>query len=83
MEQFMRKFMQLKGRIATVILEHKLFGKQTMKAQQVNIFEDEHRLGLILKGQAVYVFKEKLQSMELRDDVVEFSDDKLKILLKI
>lgn len=82
MIEFIRKFTQLNGRTATIILDHKLFGKQQFEAQEVNVFEDEECLGLILHGQGVYVYKQRLQSMELRDHFVEFADDKLKILIK-
>ena len=82
MEQFVRKFMQLNGRTATIILEHCWFDKQRFEAQEVNVFEDKDRLGLIIKGQAVFIYKNRLCSMELRDNVVEFADEKLKILIK-
>jgi hypothetical protein len=82
MGEIIRKFTQLNGKIATIVLEHKLFGKQKFEAQEVNVLEDDNRLGLILHGQGVYVYKQRLQSMEIRDHFVEFSDDKLKILIK-
>lgn len=78
MENFIRKFTQLNGHTATIILEHKLFGKQKFEAQEVNVFEDDDRLGLLIKGQAVFIYKKQLRSMELRDHIVEFADDKLK-----
>lgn len=82
MGEFIRKFTQLNGRIATIILEHCLFDKQKFEAQEVNVFEDKDRLGLIIMGQAVFIYKDRLQSMELRDHIVELADDKLKILIK-
>lgn len=82
MMEFIRKFTQLNGRTSTIILEHILFGQQKFEAQEVNVLEDDDRLGLILHGQGVYVYKQRLQSMEIRDNFVEFADDKLKILIK-
>lgn len=82
MGEVIRKFTQLNGHTATIILEHKLFDKQKFEAQEVNVFEDKDRLGLIIKGQAVFIYKERLRSMELRDHIVEFADDKFKILIK-
>ena len=82
MGEFIGKFTQLNGRTATIILEHKLFDKQKLEAQKVNVFEDEDRLGLILHQQSVYVYKQRIRSMELRDEIVEFADDKLKISIK-
>ncbi len=82
MENFIRKFTQLNGRAATIILEHCWFGKQTFEAQEVNVLEDEDRLGLILHGQGVYAYKQRLQKFMLDDNVVEFADDKLRISIK-
>lgn len=82
MGEIIRKFTQLNGNIATIILEHKLFGKQKFDAQVVNVLDDDDRLGLILHRQGVYVYKQRLQSMEIRDHFVEFADDKLKISIK-
>ena len=82
MGEFIRKFTQLNGRTATIILEHCLFNKQKFETQEVNVFEDGDRLGLIIKGQAVFIYKKRLRSMELRDEIVEFADDKLKISIK-
>jgi hypothetical protein len=82
MGELIRKFTQLNGHTATIILEHKLFGKQQFEAQEVNVLDDDDRLGLILHGQGVYVYKQRLQSMEIRDHFVEFEDDKLRILIK-
>ena len=82
MENFIRKFTQLNGRTATIILEHCLFDKQTFEVQEVNVFEDAECWGLILNGQALFIYKDRLQSMEMRDGFVEFADDKLKISIK-
>jgi hypothetical protein len=82
MGEFIRKFTQLNGSTATIILEHKLFGKQQFEAKEVNVLEDDDRLGMGLHGQCVYVYKQLLQYMELRDHFVEFADDKLKISIK-
>lgn len=82
MEKLIRKFTKLNGRTATIILWHKLFDKQRFEAQEVNVFEDKDRLGLIIKGQAVFIYKDRVRSMELRDNFVEFADDKLKISIK-
>ena len=81
MGELIRKFTQLNGRTATIILEHCWFDKQTFEVQEVNVFEDNECLGLILNGQAVFIYKDRLQSMEIRDGFVGFADDKLKILI--
>lgn len=82
MGEFIRKFTQLNGRTATIILEHCWFDKQMLETQEVNVIEDEKRLGLVLKGQAIFVYKNQIKKFGLNDNVVEFADDKLKILIR-
>ena len=82
MGEFIRKLIQLNGRTATIILEHCWFDNQTFEVHEVNVFEDDECLGLILKGQAAFIYKDRLQSMEMRDGFVKFADDKLKISIK-
>ena len=82
MGEFLRKFMQLNGRLATITLEHCWFGKQKFEVEKVNVIEDADRLGLVLHGQEKFVYKNKLQLMDMQDGIVEFADDKLKILIK-
>ena len=82
MGEFIRKFMQLNGKLATIILEHCWFGVQQFVAEQVNVLEDAERLGVVLHGQDKFVYKNRLQFMDMQDGIVEFADDKLKILIK-
>ena len=82
MGEVIRKFTQLNGHTATIMLEHKLFGKQQFEVQEVKVLDDDDRLGLILKGQAIFIYKNRLQKFMIDDNVVEFADDKLKILIK-
>lgn len=82
MGEFVRKFTQLNGKIATIILEHCWFGKQRFKVDCVSVLEDDKRLGLILHRQAVYVYKQSLKFMNIQEGIVEFADDKLKISIK-
>ena len=82
MGELVRKFMQLNGKLATIILEHCWFGKQQFEAEQVNVIEDAERLGVVLHGQEKFVYKSRLQFMDMQDGIVEFADDKLKISIK-
>ena len=83
MGEFIRKFMQLNGRMATVTLKHYLFGTQCFRTQALNFIDDHERLGLVLKGQDVFVYKERLCEIELNNNTVIFADDKLKIAIKL
>ena len=79
----MRKFTQLNGKIATIILDHCWFDKQVFIAEELNLICDDDRLGLILRGQDIFIPAKQLREVKLNDNVVMFADDKLKILIKL
>ena len=83
MQQFMRKFTQLNGEVATITLDHCWFGKQRFETQELKFICDSRRLGLVLRGQDVFILKEQLCEVELKDDAAMFADDKLKILIQL
>lgn len=78
----MRKFMQLNGELATIILDHCWFGRQQFEVARVNVIEDVERLGVVLHGQDKFVYKNRLKFMDMQDGFVTFADDKLKISIK-
>ena len=82
MGEFLRKFMQLNGKLATIILDHCWFGIQQFEVARVSIIEDVERLGVVLHGQDKFVYKNKLRFMDMQDGIIEFADDKLKISIK-
>ena len=82
MGELVRKFMQLNGKLATIILDHCWFGKQQFEVESVNVIEDVERLGVVLHGQDKFVYKNKLKLMDVQDGFVAFADDKLKISIK-
>ena len=82
MGEFIRKFMQLNGKLATITLEHCWFGRQQFEAEQVNVIEDAERLGVVLHVQEKFVYKNRLKFMDMQDGIIEFADDKLKISIK-
>lgn len=79
MEQFMRKFEQLNGKMAIISLEHYLFGKQVFKVDKLKTINDK-RIGVILKGQEKYVSKQDAKT-SIQNGVHIISDGKLKIIV--
>ena len=79
MQEFMRKFTQLNGKMGKVILNHCLFGQQVFYCDKLQTISDDKRVGLILKNQNIYVDKLKIKAAEVQDDKYEISDDRLTI----
>lgn len=82
MGEFLRKFMQLNGKLATIILDHCWFGRQQFEVERVNVLEDSERLGILLHGQEKFIYKKQLREVQMDEHMIMFADDKLKISIK-
>ena len=82
MGEFLRKFMQLNGKEATITFDHCWFGAQKFKAEKVNVIEDDEKMGIILHGQEKFIYKKHLAEVQMDEHMIMFADDKLKISIK-
>ena len=80
MQQFMRKFEQLNGVEVKVVIEHCLFDKQRFYCRQLKTIDDE-RIGVLLKGQAVFMYKQDVKVAEVQDDTYTISDGRLTLII--
>ena len=81
MEEFMRKFTQLNGVEAKVILEHCLFDRQRFYCRALQTINDNARIGVVLKGQEKFMDKQDVKVAEISDDTYTLSDGKLTIIV--
>ena len=81
MQEFMRKFEQLNGIEAKVVLEHCLFDRQTFYCNLQTI-NDDKRVGVILKDQEIYVYKQDIKVVYIWDDTYVIFDGRLTINVK-
>lgn len=82
MQEFMRKFIQLNGVQAKVILEHCLFDKQRFYCSRLQTINDDERIGVILKGQDKFVYKQDVKVAEVQDGTYTISDGRLTIIIE-
>jgi hypothetical protein len=75
----MRKFTQLNGAEAEVILAHCLFDKQRFICPSLKTIEDDERIGLLLRGSEIFVYKQDVKVAEVHDNVYVISDGRLTI----
>lgn len=80
MQQFMRKFTQLNGVKAKVLVEHCLFDKQVFLCDELQIIDDE-RIGVMIKGQAIFMYKQNVKVAEVQGDLYTVSDGRLTIFV--
>ena len=81
MQQFMRKFEQLNGVEAKVVLKHYLFDAQRFYCRELQTINDDTRIGVVLKGQDKFMDKQDVKVAEVSDDTYTLSDGKLTIIV--
>jgi hypothetical protein len=78
--KFFEQWDKLENLKAKVILKHLLFGRQMHNCDAVQVINDD-RIGLVLKGQEIFVSKQDIVSAEMDDKMYMVSDGKLTITL--
>ena len=81
MAEFLRKFEQLNGVEAKVIIEHCLFDKQRFYCRQLQTINDDERIGVILKDRGIYMYKQNVKVAEIQGDTYRVSDGRLTIIV--
>lgn len=79
MEEFMRKFTQLNGIEAEVILEHCLFDKQKFICPSLKTIDDDKRVGILLRSHEIFLYKQDVKNAEICGYTYTISDGRLKI----
>ena len=79
----MRKFVQLNGLEAKVVLEHCLFDNQRFYCRQLQTINDNDRIGVILKSQEKFMYKHDVKVAEVQDGKYVLSDGRLKITIYV
>ena len=83
MEEFMRKFTQLNGVEANVILDHCLFDRQAFCCDELQTISDDERIGLVLKDREIFMYKHNVKVAEMHGSVSKISDGTLTITINV
>jgi hypothetical protein len=81
MQQFMRKFTQLNGVRAKVLLKHCLFDRQVFVCNELQTINDDERIGLMLKDQEIFLYKQDVMVTDLLENIYTISDGRLTIIV--
>lgn len=79
MEEFMRKFTQLNGKEAKVLLEHCLFDRQAFYCDKLQTINDNDKIGLRLKNRKIFMYKQLVKFTDIRENMYIISDGRLTI----
>ena len=80
--KFFEQWDELENLKAKVILKHSLFGRQMHNCDSLHIIND-NRIGLILKGQEVFVYKHEIVQTEVNTGMYTVSDGTLQITILV
>ena len=78
----MRKFAQLNGAEAKVVLQHSLFDEQRFYCRELQTINDDERIGVILKGQKKFIDKHNVNVAEIRNGMYVVSDGRFTIIIE-
>ena len=83
MEEFLRKFTQLNGVDAKVELKHCLFDNQRFYCRQLQTINDDDMIGVLLRGNAIFMYKPDVKIAEINDNSYILSDGRLTITISV
>ena len=78
--KFFEQWDKLENLKAKIILKHSLFGRQMHNCDALHIINDD-RIGLVLKGQDVFVDKDKIVDANVDGNMFSVSDRMLTIVV--
>lgn len=81
MTEFIQKFITIIGQGATVLLEHCFFDRQTYYCDALHIINDNQRIGLILKKQPIFMYKQDVIFTQAHENTLVIADDKLRMTI--
>ena len=76
--KFFEKWDKLENLKAKILLKHILFGRQMHGCDSLRIINDD-RIGLVLKGQDIFVNKQNIIYTDIKDGMYTISDGRLSI----
>ena len=83
MEEFLRKFIQLNGAEAKVVLEHCLFDNQRFYCRQLQTINDDERIGVLLRDHEIFMDKQDVKVAEVQGGKYVLSDGRLTITIDV
>lgn len=75
------KWGQLANKNCTVIIEHVLFDKQQYECEALQIVNDDERIGVVIKGRELYVYKQDVKSFSVYENSCKVSNGMMTITI--
>ena len=75
------KWGQLANKNCMVVIEHALFDKQQYECETLQVVNDEERIGVVIKGRELFVYKQDVKNFIVHDDAYMVEDDMMTITI--
>ena len=75
------KWDQLENKNCRVIINHTLFGEQQYDCDMLQIINDEHRIGVVIKRRELYVNKQEVMNFFAYENTYVVQDNMLTITI--
>ena len=73
------RWQELQNLNGMVVLNHLLFGDSVYECDSLQVINNENKLGIIIKGQELFVYKDSVEYFCVSNDIYEVKDDLLSI----
>ena len=70
---------QLQGLCGKVTLKHLLFGEQQYGCDELQVINNDEKIGIVVKGAELFVYKQKVVEFCISGNMYVVGDDMLKI----
>ena len=75
------KWGQLANQNCTVIIEHVLFDMQQYECEALQVIDDEKRIGVVIKGRELFVYKNYVRCFLVHENSCMISDNMMTITI--
>ena len=75
------KWGQLANKNCMVVIDHALFDKQQYECEALQVINDDERIGLIIKGRELFVYKQDVKDFWVHDNAYIVKDKMMKITI--
>ena len=75
------KWDELTNKNCIVVLNHTLFDKQQYECEVLQVVNDEHRIGVVIKGRQLFVYKQNIKRFSVYENSCIVSDGMLTITI--
>jgi hypothetical protein len=75
------KWGQLANKNCMVVIEHSLFDKQQYECEALQVVNDDDRIGVVIKGRELFVYKHDVEDFWVYDNAYMVRDGMMKITI--